>query len=84
MLADTLEPGHGFVYSDGVMRDLNSLIDPASGWTIQNAWDINDRRQILAFGCRAGDCTALLLSPAGAGQLDDGAERPQATESISR
>ncbi|HWW70600.1 MAG TPA: PEP-CTERM sorting domain-containing protein [Duganella sp.] len=62
-LPDAGATDRGFVYSGGVMRDLNSLIDPASGWTIQNAWDINDRRQILAFGCRNNDCTALLLSP---------------------
>lgn len=67
LLADPNAPSHGFIYSGGSMRDLNSLIDPASGWVIENAWDINDRRQILAFGCRGGDCTALLLSPVPSG-----------------
>jgi probable HAF family extracellular repeat protein len=63
LLADPADTSHGFIYSAGVMRDLNSLIDPASGWVVETAWDINDRGQILGYGCRAGDCTALLLTP---------------------
>ncbi len=54
---------HAFIYSDGVMRDLNSLIDPTAGWNMETATDINDAGQILARGCRAGECTVLLLDP---------------------
>jgi probable HAF family extracellular repeat protein len=52
----------GFVWHNGVMQDLNSLIDPASGWNIIAAAGINDNNQIAAFGCRAGECQGLLLS----------------------
>ena len=52
---------HAFLYADGSMTDLNSLIDPASGWTIHSASDINDHGQIAATGCRAGECLALRL-----------------------
>src|SRR5689334_12299492 len=34
---------HGFVFAQGVMRDLNALIDPRSGWEIVHALGINNR-----------------------------------------
>jgi len=53
-----------FLYSDGVMTNLNSLIDPLSGWTISSAQDINNSGQIAATGCNTtGNCRVLLLSP---------------------
>jgi probable HAF family extracellular repeat protein len=52
---------HGFLYSGGAMLDLNSLIDPASGWTINDARDINDSQQIAAIGCKGSVCHALRL-----------------------
>lgn len=50
-----------YIYDGGVMIDLNTLIDPAQGWTLHGANGINDRGQIAAYGCRAGECGALLL-----------------------
>jgi probable HAF family extracellular repeat protein len=50
-----------YIYDRGVMIDLNTLIDPALGWTLHDANGINDRGQIAAYGCRAGECGALLL-----------------------
>ena len=52
-----------FVYSSGSMTNLNSLIDPLSGWQIEDARDINDAGQIAAFGCNVSTCHALLLTP---------------------
>lgn len=52
-----------WLYSAGVMRDLKSLIDPASGWDILEAAGINDAGQIAASGCGPPGCHALLLSP---------------------
>nr|WP_315398072.1 PEP-CTERM sorting domain-containing protein [uncultured Duganella sp.] len=53
----------GFIWRDGVMVNLNALIDPALGWTITGAFDINENNQIAVTGCSAfGDCQALLLS----------------------
>jgi hypothetical protein len=43
------------------MVDLNALIDPASGWEIMSATDINDARQILATACRLGECTTVRM-----------------------
>lgn len=59
-----------FIYSAGQVSYLNDLIDPASGWNIVDAFDINDRGQIvgracrtLAFGTGWVDCSAVLLQP---------------------
>ena len=55
---------HGFLYQNGKTIDLNTLIDPASGWTIRSALDINDRGQILVDACKNGlPCTSMLLAP---------------------
>ncbi len=38
----------------GPMQNLNSLIDPASGWTITDVTDINELGQIVGLGTKAG------------------------------
>jgi probable HAF family extracellular repeat protein len=43
-------PIYGFIYTGGVMTDLNTLIDPASGWTVIRANGINNSGQIIAIG----------------------------------
>jgi hypothetical protein len=46
------------------MVDLNSLIDPASGWVITDAEGINGAQQIAATACRGGaigECYAVRL-----------------------
>ncbi|MEO8738698.1 MAG: DUF3466 family protein [Casimicrobiaceae bacterium] len=53
----------GFLYSDGVMYDLNGLVDLASGWVIISAGGINDAGQIVAMACNSGTCNVLLLTP---------------------
>lgn len=70
-----LSPGpprtrHAFLYSGGVMRDLNSLIDPALGIELYDAFGINDGGEIVAtsysHGPNAADPAiwrAYLLSP---------------------
>lgn len=52
---------HAFLYEGGMLIDLNTLIDPATGWTVTEASGINDQRQIAATACRAGDCYAVRL-----------------------
>jgi probable HAF family extracellular repeat protein len=52
---------HGFLYQNGKMIDLNTLIDPATGWTIESAAAINDEQQIAATACRNGVCQAVRL-----------------------
>lgn len=52
---------HAFLYENGEMIDLNTLIDPASGWAITDAAAINDLQQIAARACRGGVCQAVRL-----------------------
>jgi len=52
---------HGFLYRNGKMIDLNTLIDPATGWIIEDAVAINDLGQIAATACRNGVCQAVRL-----------------------
>jgi probable HAF family extracellular repeat protein len=55
---------HAFLYTNGSMSDLNTLIDPASGWTVGVALGINDSDQIVGSGTNAlGQQHALLLTP---------------------
>lgn len=57
---------HGTLYDSGSVYDLNNLIDPASGWTIESGWDINNAGQIIAagFNSQLGIYNrALLLTP---------------------
>lgn len=57
------DQSRAFVYSNGSMTNLNSLLAPLSGWMIVDARDINDAGQIAAFGCNISTCHALLLNP---------------------
>lgn len=55
---------HAFLYtSSGGMADLNSLIDPLSGWKLNVARAINDAGQIAGVGYINGQVRAYLLSP---------------------
>jgi probable HAF family extracellular repeat protein len=50
-----------FLYRDGVMIDLNSLIDPNSGWILEQAYAINDNDQIVGEGLFDGVSHAFRL-----------------------
>jgi probable HAF family extracellular repeat protein len=55
---------HAFLYTSGTgMVDLNSLIDPQSGWELQEARGINDIGQIAGTGLLNGEQRAFLLTP---------------------
>jgi probable HAF family extracellular repeat protein len=54
---------HAFLYTIDGMVDVNTLIDPALGWTIVSAKDINDSQQILALACKDAVCTNVRLDP---------------------
>lgn len=59
-------PDVAFIYRGGALVDLNTLIDPALGWSITSALDINDHGQIIANACRKDLCSAVRLDLAGA------------------
>lgn len=55
---------HAFLYNGGVLKDLNNMIDPASGWVLAAAGDINDSGQIVGWGYNPlGQVRAFLLTP---------------------
>ena len=54
--------GSAFLFEAGVMMDLNRLVAPVPGWHLTNAVAINDRGQILAYGCKSdASCGSFLL-----------------------
>jgi len=53
---------HGFLYENGVMKDLNSMIS-ADDWDLEWAVDINNRGQITGYGRLNGVFRAYVLSP---------------------
>jgi probable HAF family extracellular repeat protein len=58
--------GRAFLYDDGQMTDLNTLIDPHADLLLTSAFDINERGQILSRSCdRTGVFCygTVLLSP---------------------
>jgi probable HAF family extracellular repeat protein len=59
------ESQHAFLYSNGgPMQDLNDLIDPTSGWTLETARGINDSGQIVGYGTNSlGLLHGFLLTP---------------------
>ena len=63
---------HAFVYGgSGPMQDLNSLIAPASGWTLEEATGINDSGRIVGDGVNSsGQEHAVLLTPALSGDAN--------------
>jgi probable HAF family extracellular repeat protein len=57
---------HAFLYNSvtGRMIDLDSLIDPAAGWTLTCARAINDSGQVAGHGTAPdGTVRAFLLTP---------------------
>lgn len=64
----SLNTGRSFIYHRRFgMRDLNAMLDPASGWFVHGAYSINDRQQIVGLGCKNGQYGAVLLNPIKAG-----------------
>jgi probable HAF family extracellular repeat protein len=53
--------GDAFLYSDGTMVDLNSLLPAGSGWDLQSANAIDDSGQIVGLGEINGQYHAYLL-----------------------
>ena len=53
-----------FLYTSGLMINLNARISSAAGWTLENAVAINDNRQIVGYGYNSSyEEHALRLTP---------------------
>jgi len=57
-------PDVPFIFRDSALVDLNTLVDPAVGWKITSALDINDAGQVIAYACRDAQCSAVRLDVA--------------------
>jgi probable HAF family extracellular repeat protein len=55
--------GSAFLWMNGQMFDLNSLISPTSGWQLTAAMDINDRGEIVGYGTLNNKGESFLLIP---------------------
>jgi probable HAF family extracellular repeat protein len=51
-----------FVWQNGIMTDLNTLIPATSGWLLQDATGINDNGQIVGTGTIGGQMHGFLLT----------------------
>ena len=66
---------HAFMYADGVMTDLNTVLDSTgTGWDLQSA-QLTSSGQIIGFGSIGGDYDSFLLTPT-PGVGDSGAPEP--------
>lgn len=57
-----------FLWRDGTMVDLNTLLPPDSGWVVYSAYYINDADQIVGFGTHNGQFAWYILTLATANQ----------------
>ena len=60
---------HAFLYDNGVMTDLNTLIPANSGWELMYATDINNSGQIVGYGVRDGQFQRVCYDEDGYGYL---------------
>ncbi len=66
--AGTLAPlvtelSHAFLWQNGTLIDLNTLLAANSGWILQRATGINDSGQIVGYGMHNGVLSGFLLTP---------------------
>ncbi|MCX6666409.1 MAG: M28 family peptidase, partial [Euryarchaeota archaeon] len=54
---------HAFLWENGTMKDINTLLLSSSGWILQDAYSINNNGQIVGSGTHNGSTRAFLLSP---------------------
>jgi probable HAF family extracellular repeat protein len=53
--------GRGFIWKNGQMSDLNSLLEPGTSWLVTSAQSINAQGDIAAIGTLNGETHGLLL-----------------------
>ncbi|MCC7291980.1 MAG: hypothetical protein IT449_07965 [Phycisphaerales bacterium] len=54
---------HAFLWKDGVLKRLDALLPPDSGWKLREAHAINDLGQIVGVGEKDGQTRGFLLTP---------------------
>jgi probable HAF family extracellular repeat protein len=59
-----------FLYSGGVLHDLNDLILPGTGWVLKAANSINDNGEIAGWGTQNGNIRGFVLHATVRGDLN--------------
>ena len=62
-LPGPLGSGRAFLWQNGVMTDLNTLIPASSPWYLQSAQSINEAGEIVGYGTINGETHAFLAKP---------------------
>jgi len=65
-----LGSGRAFLWRNGIMTDLNTLLSKDSPWYLLQALSINDAGQIVGYGTINGDVHAFLATPCERNQAD--------------
>ncbi len=60
---NTDEYNRAFLYSEGVIIDLNLVIPEESGWVLKYAYGINNKGQIIGWGLHDGVARGFLVEP---------------------
>jgi probable HAF family extracellular repeat protein len=64
LVDDSFSDASAFLYENGTMYNLNSLISANSGWMLQSAFALNDSEQIVGEGLNPqGFAHAYVLAP---------------------
>ncbi len=72
--------GRAFLWrAGGPLIDLNTLISPASGWVLEQAWAITDSGLIAGAGTKDGWPRGFILSPACYANCDGSTATPALT-----
>jgi probable HAF family extracellular repeat protein len=59
-----------FLWQNGTLTDLNTVLPPGSGWALHSAWAIDDTGRIAGSGTHHGQPRAFLLEPVLLGDLN--------------
>ena len=57
--------GRAFLYSNGILTNMNTLISPTSGWTLNQGTAINDSGQVVGQGRNANSQNHAFLYSSG-------------------
>jgi probable HAF family extracellular repeat protein len=60
---DASRESHAFLWQNGTLLDLNTLVPADSGWVLQSAQGINDSGQIVGWGYHNGATRTFILTP---------------------
>jgi probable HAF family extracellular repeat protein len=52
-----------FLWKNGVLSDLNTMLPPGTGWVLVRAWDIDEDGVIVGEGRLNGEARAFMLAP---------------------